>query len=158
MQKQTEFGGVKTRCFKIDWLVPIPGIVVLAGCLWAATTYRGFEQQVDADETLTPTLDRLTFDLTLSLALKQLHDGEVEKAAQRLDLLLCWDILRADTELASADDRTRAWIEDTLRRIARTRPKTTEPAVVPSVPNPGGTQEEAQRVLVRVLKTDPHSR
>ena len=98
-----ELSGVKTRCFRIDWLIPVLGIGVVAGFLVAATSYRAFQRQADVEGAFMPTLDRLSHDHTLRLALKTLHDGRVDEAAQRLDLLLCWEILRADAELASAD-------------------------------------------------------
>jgi hypothetical protein len=98
-----------------------------------------------------PTLDRLSRDHTLSLVLRTLHDGEVDKAAQRLDLLVCWDILRADAELASADPQTRAWAENIFRRIARVRPKTAEDAAGGSTPESGGVRAAAQRILELAL-------
>ena len=84
---------MKTSCFKMDWLIPVLGIAVVAGCLLAATNYRALERQAHTEEVFMPALDRLSHDHTLSLALKALHDGEVDQAAHRLDLLLCWDIL-----------------------------------------------------------------
>ena len=141
--------GDKLRCFRIDWLIPVLGIGMVAGFVVAATTYRELERQAHAGEIFMPALDCLSHDLTLSLVLKTLHDGEVDRAAQRLDLLLCWDILRADAELASADAQTRAWTEEMLRRIARVRPKTAEGAA-----DSGGARAPAQQILERALAAD----
>ena len=142
---------MKTRCFKVGWLIPVLGIGVVVGFLMAATTYRGFERQAELDSAFMPTLDRLCNDYTLSQVLRMLHDGGVDEAAQRLDLLLCWDILRQDTELASADHRTRAWVEDTFRRIARVRPKMAKGAAGASDLVTCGARAEAERVLERAL-------
>ena len=98
-----------------------------------------------------PALDRLSHDHTLSLALKALHDGEVDQAAHRLDLLLCWDILRADAELASADPRSRAWAEDIFGRIARVRPKNAEGPAAGSAWEHNEAQAGAARILELAL-------
>ena len=132
-------------------MIPVLGIAVVAGCLVAATTCRELERRARAEEAFIPALDRLSYDHTLSLVLKPLHEGEVDKAAQRLDLLLCWDILRADAELASADPKTQAWMEDIFRRIARARPKTAEGTATSSTPEPNEAQAAAQRILELAL-------
>jgi len=94
-------------------------------------------------------LERLSRAHNLSLVLKTLHDGEVDKAARELDRLLCWDILRAGADLASADARTRAWTGDMFRRIARTRPKTEEGA-----PDTVEARAPAQRILERASRAN----
>ena len=142
---------MKTKCFKVDWLIPVLGIAVVAGCLVAATTCRELERRARAEEAFIPALDRLSYDHTLSLVLKTLHEGEVDKAAQRLDLLLCWDILRADAELASADPRTRAWAQEFFGRIARARPKNAERPAAGSAWEHNEAQAGAQRILELAL-------
>ena len=149
---------MKTSCFKMDWLIPVLGIAVVAGCLLAATNYRALERQAHTEEVFMPALDRLSRAHNLSLVLKTLHGGEVDKAARELDRLLCWDILGADAELASADARTRAWAGDMFRRIARVRPKTAEGAPVSSTPEPVGAQAAAQQILDLALKGDHNAR
>jgi hypothetical protein len=145
------------RCFKIEWLIPLLGIGLIASFLVAANAYRGLERQVNAEGDFLLTLDRLRHDHTLSLALRSLQEGEVDKAAHRLDLLLCWDILRADAELASADSRTRVWVDNVLRRIARVWPKTVEVSAATLPPDTSGIRADAERVLERVLAADPPS-
>ena len=119
MQDQTKVNHMKTRYLKIDWLIPVLGIAVVAGSLVAATTYLDLERKAQAEESFTATLDRLYEDQQLSTALKTLHDGAVDAGVQRLDLLLCGHILRTDSELASAGARTRTFVEDAFRRIAQ---------------------------------------
>src|ERR1035437_10752963 len=114
---------MKTRYLKIDWLIPVLGIAVVAGSLVAGTTYLNLERKIHANEALTATLDRLYQDHQLSVALKTIHNGEVAAATQRLDLLLCGHILATNSELTSADPRTRTIVEDAFRRMARIRPK-----------------------------------
>ena len=113
---------MKTRYLKANWLVPLVGVAVVAGGLMAATTYFDLERKVQAHEALTQTLERLYQDQRLNAALKSIHDGDVKGAAQRLDALLCGNIIRLNAGLASADARTRTYVEDAFRRIALSRP------------------------------------
>ena len=61
---------MKTRYIKMDWLIPVLGIAVVAGSLLAGTTYLNLERKIHADEAFTATLDRLYQDHQLSVALK----------------------------------------------------------------------------------------
>ena len=137
---------MKTGYWKSDWLVPLVGIAVVGGSLMAATTYVNLEKRVSAGETLSATLDHLYQDQALSAALRTLRDGQVESAAQRVDLVVCQNILRLDSQVTSADPRTRAYIEDAFRRIAQLRPKID--------PGAGGYSEDqvaAEKVLASVV-------
>ena len=145
---------MKTRYIKIDWLIPVLGIAVVAGSLLAGTTYLNLERKIHADEAFTATLDRLYQDQQLSAALKTIHDGEVGVAAQRLDLLLCGHILRTNSELASADPRTRTFVEDAFRRMARVRPKSPNGAATGSAQECSDDQTAAQRILDLALASD----
>jgi hypothetical protein len=135
---------MKTGYWKSDWLAPLVGIAVVGGSLMAATTYVNLEQRVSANEALSATLDHLYQDQKLSVALRILRDGQVDNAAQRVDLVLCQNILRLESQLASADPRTRAYIEDAFRRIAQFRPK-----IDPTTS--GGEYNEDQAAAERVL-------
>ena len=148
---------MKTSSFRLDWLFPLLGIALLAGFMLGATTYRKLERQVDAEVAFMPMIDRLCQDHTVSLALESLRAGQVDQAARHLDLLLCWDILRADAELASADARTRAWKEDMFRRIARARAKNADGADAGGTLEPVAARQEAQKILDLALKNDHSS-
>jgi hypothetical protein len=154
IQNQTKLKRMKTTQLKMNWLIPVLGIAVVAGSLVAGTTYRDLERQTQATEASTATLDRLCEDLQIGSMLKTIQDGKVEGAAQRLDLLLCGDILRTESELESADAFTRRCAEDAFRRIAQTRPKAANEAAV------GSTQRctdsaAAQRILELALAHNP---
>jgi hypothetical protein len=148
---------MKTSELKTDWLIPFVGIAVVAGTLVAATTYLEFERKSHAAEALAVTLDRLSHDQQLSRVLEQIHQGEVTAAAQRLDLLLCGDVVRVDAELASADAPTRAVVEDAFRRIALIRPKTAPGGAAGSAQEPSNGQVEAQRILTLALGAAAHA-
>jgi hypothetical protein len=149
---------MKTRYLKMNWLIPVLGIAVVGGGLVAGTIYLDLERQLHAEQAFTATLDRLFQDQQISAALKRIHDGEAEGAAQRLDMLLCGNILRTDAELASADARTRAYMQLTFRRIARLRPKTADGAVTGSTHECDGDRAAAQRILELALAGDPGAR
>ena len=142
---------MRTRILNIDWLIPFLGIALVAGTLMAATTYFNLEQKTHSAEALTTTLDRLYQEQQLSVALKTLHEGKTAVAAQRLDLLLCQNILQTNAALASADTPTRAWVQDAFRRIALIRPKTGEQSPGSLAQECSGDQVEAERILAKAL-------
>ncbi len=146
---------MKTRYLKADWLVPIVGLALVAGTLMTARAYLNFEKKTDTEQGLTATLDRLYQDQQLTMALKTLHDGDAAAAAERLDLLLCQQIVRLDAELASADARTRAFVEDALQRIALVRPRAAEIGPGGSARDRSEDEIAAERILSRARSTSP---
>jgi hypothetical protein len=114
---------MKAQYMNIDWLIPLLGTALVAGVVLAARIYLDIERKTQSAEAFTGTLDHLYQDQVLSAALKILHDGDAAAAAQRLDLLLCDNILRLNSEVAFADDRKAAYVQSAFLRIARLRPK-----------------------------------
>jgi hypothetical protein len=145
---------MKIKCMKIDWLVPLVGAAVVAGCLMAVNTYLGLERRIQAEDTLATTLDHLCQDQKLSVVLKKIHNGAAAEAAQNLDLILCASILRLSDGLASADPQTRAYVEDAFRRIARVRPMTGAGAAGSAAQDCNEDQVAAERVLMLALASD----
>jgi hypothetical protein len=113
---------MKTNYFKLDRLIPWLGIAILVGGVIASATYLNSERNALSSEASAATLERLIHDQHLSAALKKIHDGQVAEAAERLDLLLCGDILLINAELPSADPETRALVQKAFKRIASQRP------------------------------------
>ena len=142
---------MKTRCMKLDWLVPLVGIAVVAAAVAAAKAYLDFERETHTGEVLTATLDRLSQGHQLSLALKSIHDGDAAAAARRLDLLLCEHIVRIDSELPSADARARPFVEDSFRRMALVRPRIAEGGPADSAKDFSDDQFAAEQILSRAL-------
>jgi hypothetical protein len=142
---------MKTRYFRLNWLIPILGIGVVVGGMVAETTYVRLERDNQSAQSLANTLEHLYQDQTISLALRRIHDGEVAAAAQRLDALLCDDVLQLSAGLGSADAQTRAYVGDGFRRIGRVRPKTPEVSASGTVPPTTMDQAEAQRVLALAM-------
>jgi hypothetical protein len=158
VQNQRKLNRMKTRYLMMNWLIAVLGMAVVAAGLVAGTTYLDLERKVHADEAFIVTLDRLHVDRQLSTALKTLHDGEVDKAAQCLDLLLCEHILRTDLEQASADAQTQAYVQNVFRKIARVRPKTADGAATGSAQERNEAQAAALRILEQALAGDPSTR
>ncbi len=137
---------MKTRHLKTKWLIPLLGFAVAAGGFKAATTYLDLQRQTQSEEAFSATLDRLYADQRISAALKTLHDGDVNAAARRLDLLLCENILLSNAELALATGRQRAYVEDAFVKIARSRPKNAE-SPAGAILEVSYDQIKAQRIL-----------
>jgi len=139
---------MKTKYPRINWLILLLGAVLVTAGFAAAATYLDLERKNHSGEAFMATLDRLYQVQRLSAALKTLHDGDAGTAVQRLDLLLCDNILTLNSELASADDRQRACAKDVFTRIARLRPKNSSTTA-------GGAEElsadqiEVERILAQ---------
>jgi hypothetical protein len=142
---------MKTTFTTKDCLIPLLGMILVAGTLVVATSYYRLTERTQDAETLSATLGHLYEDQQLSLALKSIHDGQVQEAARRLDLLLCNHILRTDSELDSADPRARMFVTDAFRRIALVRPNTAAGQAAGSGQEVGDCQAAAEKILTRAL-------
>jgi hypothetical protein len=118
---------MKTKCIKLDRIIPWVGIALIGGGIMAAVSYLDLERSNQAAQASMATFNRLIQEQQLSGVLKKLHDGQVDEAAKALDLLLCGDILLTNAELPSVNAETRAAVQDTFRRIAVVRPRTEGP-------------------------------
>jgi len=144
---------MKTESIITGWLVPVLGIALVAASAVAVKYYSDLEQKADAGVADADRFERLCRDQELSLALKAIHEGDAQGASRRLDLLLCGDILRTDSELATADTEARAYMAGAFRRIAVTRPQIAADEIsVPGHENSAG-QIAAQQILANALGT-----
>lgn len=146
---------MKTHYVKKDWLVPIMGVAVLAGCMMAAAAYQRVQREAKAAEALAHTVEHLYQDQNICMALRKIHEGDVAAAAQQLDVLVCDDILHLHADLASADDVTRTYVGDGLRRMGSVRPKTPEASSSGAVSQTTFDQAEAQRILALTIAAQP---
>ena len=139
---------MKKEYLRAKWLAPLMGAAVVGGGLLAATTYINLEERASAAQAVSATLDRVYQDQRLSTALKALREGQVDAAGQRLDLLLCEDILRLNAQMESADPLTRVYINDAFRRVALIRPKAPAGAL-----SDGYTEDQAaaERILAQAV-------
>jgi outer membrane murein-binding lipoprotein Lpp len=158
IQDEVRLNRMKTTYLKMNWLILLLGIAVVAGSLVAGAAYRDLERKIQTAEAYSATLDRLYQDHQLSAALKTIHEGAADAAAQRLDLLLCDNILLTNEELLTADPGARAYVEDSFRRIAMLRPKTPASGAAGSTQVCNNDQESAQRILELALARHPGAR
>jgi hypothetical protein len=148
---------MKTPWFGKSWVIPLLGIAVAVGVWMARTHYLRLEQQARSAEVLQGMMDRLYHDQHLGVALKRLHEGDVDVAVQRLDVLLCDDILRLNSELEGADENAKRCVGEVFRRIARVRPVTSEPANSGTASGWAYTQTAAQRILSLAMANEPRA-
>ena len=145
------------KYLKRNWVIPLLGVAVAVGGAMARTTYLGLERETQSADVLQNMLDHLHQDQKLSLALKKIHDGDVAVAAQQLDLLLCADIIRVNSELEWADDHTKTCVGDVFRRIARVRPQVPEGSSSGIASGEADAQETAQRILSLAMASEPRA-
>ena len=147
---------MKTRYIRMNRLIPVLGIVLVAAGVVGVATDLDIKRKTHAGEALTATLSRLYHDHTVSAALKRIQEGDVAGAAQLLDLMLCDDILEINSQMASVDDQQRAYTQHMFVRIARTRPSN-------AVTTAGTTRElfddqtEAEKLLALADAGDAHA-
>ena len=53
---------MKTRTFKIDWLIPVLGIALVGGGYFTVKSYLGLQEQIRSGEQFAATVDRLWED------------------------------------------------------------------------------------------------
>jgi hypothetical protein len=139
---------MKTKCIKKDWLVVALGAGLVAGGLVVWDALMEQHRYARNAEALNAALGQIYQDQNLGLVLRQLHQGDVAAARQKLDLLLCENILHLEEDLDSADPETRACVNDAWRQLARLRPLLADVApdgALEATPD----QLAAQRILAR---------
>ena len=131
---------------KLTWMAAaIMGIVLTAGATLGTMEYLRIQERIHSQEVLNVMLDRIYFDERVGLVLKQIRQGETGAAAHALDMALCGDIIRLDSELASRDQLSRRLVRDGFAQLARLRPKVAVPT--------DSDQLAAQKILAVAVKT-----
>jgi hypothetical protein len=146
---------MKTSYLNQPWLAGLAGIAAAAALAMVAMTYFNLQQKTHAQEAFAATFERLEVDQQLSAALRQLHEGKVERAAERLDQLLCGHILLTDSELSCADGQTRNYTAQAFQRIAQLRPKRAERSSTGLVWRGSTDQAVAEKILSVALACAP---
>jgi hypothetical protein len=112
---------MKTRTFKIDWLIPVLGIVLAGGGYFTVNAYRGFQEQIRSGEQFAATVDRLWEDVDLGRLLMQAQGSGCATTARSVDELLSARLATDSPRLASADSEARAMAERVGEVISRWR-------------------------------------
>ena len=136
-------------------LVFVFAAAILLDAVSTGVGYRNAQRQTRADEKLATLLDRLYYDQRVSSALKLLQKGDTAAAARMLDVTLCTDVVRIDSETALADSRTRESVLHCLGQIGRTRPELSDPGTEENDVAPTEYQLIAQNILAQAAKTQP---
>jgi hypothetical protein len=140
---------MKTKYMRIDQLISLLGIALVAGGVVAAAAYYDLERKIHADEAFAATLDRLFLDKQLSVVLKLMSDGKPEAAAWHLDLLLCDNLCLVNSQLGAADERTRTAVQEAFAQIALLRPKNPPTAAGADQALCSIYQVEAEKILMQ---------
>ncbi len=133
--------------YLIKTLLGVVAIVALMGGFLATAAFVNVQRQIRWHERMAVLLDRVYYDQRVGGALKQISEGDVRAAAQRLDLALCSDILRLNSQLELADDYTRSYVEASLRQLSHVRPKTVALSGASSPDAYDGDQIAAEKLL-----------
>ncbi len=138
---------MQPKHFKTNWLMSGFALVLAAGTVGANLAYWDCQERIQAHEKLNAVVDRIYIDQQVSSVLKQMRNGEAEPASQRLDGVLCGDILRLDAELGALDDHTRQFVLASFERMARVRPRVSEFPAQGVSANYTQDQLSAQKIL-----------
>jgi hypothetical protein len=112
---------MKRRMIKIDWLAPVLGLILVGGGYAATKTYLELDEKIRSGEQFIATLDGLMEDCNLNRLQMQAQNSGCASTASNLDELLSARIVRVNSELESADPRTRAFVGFCYNHIARLR-------------------------------------
>jgi hypothetical protein len=150
MCNQLKANRMKTNGMKLNWLIPIMGIALVAGGLLAAATYLKLEHEDHAAQESIARMQRLQRDLQLCAVLRTIRDGDMNSAARDLDLWLCSDIVALNSQLASVDAGDRSLIRNAFARFALIRPASAE-LLTEEGHELRSDQVEAETILARAL-------
>jgi len=112
---------MKRNVFRVDWLIPVLGIVLVLGGYSLTKSYHGALEDIRLGQQFNAIIDRLTGDCRLSRVLSEAQAAGCAVTAQSLDELLATDMATLNAELQSAEPQARALAEACFEYIARRR-------------------------------------
>jgi hypothetical protein len=142
------------KCIKLRWLIAVLTIAAIGGGYPAAQSYLETQSRIRSAQTANAVLDRLAQDQKLNTILKLLQTGAVEEATQRLNYLLCVNIVDVNSQLASVDDRGRAFAQNAFSRMAQCRPKPSPEALAAFLHGQRDEEIEAKKILALAVAAD----
>jgi hypothetical protein len=150
-------GDMKTNWLNRKWLIPLLGIAVAVSAIAVQTRCARLERQARSADALQAMVDRLFDDQNLSAALRKIHDGDTAAAAQQLEIMLCNDIVRLNSQMEEADEHTKVWVAQAFERMAHAHPIDTEMAAGQGKPGWMDTQAAAQHILALAQVNGPRA-
>jgi hypothetical protein len=112
---------MKTRTFRVDWLIPVLGIALVGGGYFPMKSYLGLQKQIRSGEEFMATVDRLWEDCDLSLIMAQAQYSGCAVAGRSMDELLRAHFAGDRLRFASADPHARAVVQIVSEFIDRRR-------------------------------------
>ncbi len=138
----------------VRWVSVALGTALLIGLLGMGVAYLKVQREILSIERYGTLVDRAYYNEQVSLVLKQFRNGDAVGAADRLDLTLCDEILRIESETGAADGKTREFALETYRMIARLRPSRPGMTASNGVPRQcSADQVAAQKILELAAET-----
>ncbi len=112
---------MKTTVFRMDWLVPVLGIVVVGGAYCFIRSYLGYEQDLRSANQTIAICDRLLEDCNLTRSLVQAQNDGCAATSRGLDAWLSADMANVKADATSADPRTQRVVEACVDYLDRRR-------------------------------------
>jgi hypothetical protein len=141
---------MKTSTVRMNWLIPLLGVVLLGGGFAGARSYLGFEQQIGTDLEFQATIDRIGEACDLLQVQRQFHNGGCPEAARRLDECLSASVVTLNRELASPDEQTQVMLNVFFEFMARHQSQRS-PAAASLHAAPRVTELGAQKIVAQTL-------
>jgi len=139
---------MKTNYITIGRLIPLLAIALVAGGAMAAATYLDLQRKTHAAEASTAAIIPLAKDLQLCSVLRTIHEGGMSTAAQRLDVMVCEDIIAINSRLASLDEEDQGFIRNAFARFVLIRLNSAE-LLTDATQGLCDQQIEAERILAQ---------
>ena len=142
------------KCLRLKWLVALLIIAAIGAGYPVAQRYLETQSRIRSAENANAMLERLAQDQKLNTILRLLKAGAVDDATRRLNHLLCENIVNVNAQLASIDDRNRAFAQQTFSRMAQCCPKPSPAAVAAFLGERHYEEIEAGKILALAVAAD----
>jgi uncharacterized protein YecA (UPF0149 family) len=117
------------KSFRMNWLIPMLGIVLVGGGYAAARSYKGLDQAMNNELQFASTAERVREGVRLLQIQTQLAKGSCPGRARQVDESLSFCVEALDLELASADARTQGFITSFFEHMAHVQSQLAPTAV-----------------------------
>lgn len=109
------------KIVKVNWLIPLLGVVLVGGGYKAARSFVGFNQTLVEESRFEETIDRMLENERLFLIQAQFQSGGCPNAAGCVAEGLSESVTLLESELASPEERTRTVVARFLEHLAHMR-------------------------------------
>jgi hypothetical protein len=145
-----ELNHMKTNTVRMNWLIPLLGVVLVVGGLTAGRSYLGFQQTIDTHLQFQATLQQVDEACRLLQIQTQVQKGGCAGSVPSLDESLSGSLVTLDRELASPNERTRDVVNVFFEFMARHQSQRS-PAAASLPAAPRVTELGAQKIVAQTL-------